>query len=63
MNLSPEWQTLLSKNHHEAIHCSSIGDHNALDKVIMQWARENGFIVFTNDLDFGILLNYDIGKA
>ena len=22
----------------------------------MQWARENGCVVFTNDLDFGILL-------
>ena len=28
----------------------------ATDDVIMSWARENGYIVFTHDLDFGILL-------
>jgi predicted nuclease of predicted toxin-antitoxin system len=29
---------------------------NAADSVNMQWARENGCVVFTHDLDFGILL-------
>jgi predicted nuclease of predicted toxin-antitoxin system len=28
----------------------------ATDDVIMSWARDNGYIVFTHDLDFGILL-------
>ena len=32
------------------------GSMRATDDVIMSWARENGFIVFTHDLDFGVLL-------
>lgn len=28
----------------------------ATDNVIMSWARENGYVVFTHDLDFGVLL-------
>jgi predicted nuclease of predicted toxin-antitoxin system len=28
----------------------------APDEVIMTWARENNYVVFTHDLDFGILL-------
>jgi len=33
-----------------------VGDVRAQDEVIMSWARENGYIVFTHDLDFGVLL-------
>lgn len=40
----------------ESIHWSTVGDIRAKDEVIMSWARENGFVVFTHDLDFGILL-------
>lgn len=35
---------------------SNIGDPRATDRVIMNWASTNGYVVFTNDLDFGILL-------
>jgi hypothetical protein len=28
----------------------------APDDIIVSWARENGYIVFTHDLDFGVLL-------
>ena len=28
----------------------------ATDEVIMSWARENRYVVFTYDLDFGVLL-------
>jgi predicted nuclease of predicted toxin-antitoxin system len=58
MNLSPEWVALLLQNGHEALHWSSIGRHNAPDSEIMQWARENRAVVFTHDLDFGILLSH-----
>ena len=37
------------------VHWSTV-DIRAADDVIMSWARENGFIVFTHDLDFGVLL-------
>jgi predicted nuclease of predicted toxin-antitoxin system len=56
MNLSPEWQPLLRENGFEAVHWSDIGAHDAPDAEIMQWARDNGCVVFTHDLDFGILL-------
>jgi predicted nuclease of predicted toxin-antitoxin system len=42
---------------HEAKHWSEIGAADASDEVIMHWCRENGFVVFTHDLDHGILLH------
>lgn len=56
MNLSPEWVAALNANGVEAIHWASVGDARAEDSVIMEYARINGFIVFTHDLDFGTLL-------
>ena len=56
MSLSPQWVELFSKHGIDALHWSTIGDHGAKDHVIMQWAREKEWIVFTNDLDFGTLL-------
>ena len=56
MNLSPEWQSFLRQNGFESIHWSSVGAANAPDAEIMQWARDNDCVVFTHDLDFGILL-------
>jgi len=56
MNLSPEWVPLLHGHGFEAIHWSAIGAGHAPDTEIMQWARDNHCVVFTHDLDFGILL-------
>ena len=56
MNLSPAWVALLESDGHEAKHWSQAGSPSAPDTEIMQWARENGFVVFTHDLDFGALL-------
>ncbi len=56
MNLSPKWSEVLSRHGHEAVHWSTIGEFNADDFEIMRWAAENGYIVFTHDLDFGALL-------
>ena len=56
MNLSPDWAPFLKAAGFEAIHWSLIGKINAEDPEIMKWARENGFIVFTHDLDFGTAL-------
>ena len=56
MNLSPDWVKVLERAGWEARHWSTVGDMRATDDVIMSWARENGFIVFTHDLDFGVLL-------
>lgn len=56
MNLSPDWAGVLTEGGWETIHWSGVGDIQAPDRVIMQWARDNGYVIFTHDLDFGILL-------
>ena len=56
MNLSPGWVGFLRENGFEAVHWSTVGDPRASDTTIMTWARENGRIVFTHDLDFSALL-------
>lgn len=56
MNLTPEWAVIFNRHGWEAVHWSAIGDPKAKDRVIMEWARVNGYVVFTHDLDFGALL-------
>jgi predicted nuclease of predicted toxin-antitoxin system len=56
MNLSPSWVEVLEQQGWETAHWSTIGDPRAPDEVIMDWARDNGYVVFTHDLDFGTLL-------
>ena len=56
MNLSPIWVDALRQEGVEAVHWQTVGDPRAQDAVIMAWARDNGYIVFTHDLDFGVLL-------
>ncbi len=56
MNLSPEWVPYLQEHGFESIHWSAIGAYRAPDTEIMQWARDHDCVVFTHDLDFGILL-------
>ncbi len=56
MNLSPLWASLLRENGYDAKHWSEIGAGDAPDSEIMKWAGQNGYIVFTHDLDFGTLL-------
>lgn len=56
MNLLPSWVTFLCQHNIEAIHWSSVADGRASDSEIMTWVLENGYIVFTHDLDFTTLL-------
>lgn len=56
MNLSPSWVPALERHGFSAIHWSSVGDGQATDSLILKWAREQGCVVFTNDLDFGSIL-------
>jgi|SRR5579859_1272517 len=56
MNLSPLWVPFLEKNGIEAAHWSTISKPSAPDSQILDYAAANGFVVFTHDLDFGILL-------
>jgi len=57
MNLSPEWVTLFEQQAWQALHWSTVGDPRATDSDIMEWARVNGYIVFTHDLNFGTPLS------
>ena len=56
MNLSPDWVAVLKAAGWEAVHWSKVGNLRAADSEIMAWAKQNGHIVFTHDLDFGSLL-------
>ena len=56
MNLPPIWVDFLENEGFQAIHWSNVGSHGASDKEIMTWAKEQGYVVFTHDLDFGALL-------
>ncbi len=62
MNLSPRWVKLLADADIEAIHWSSIGAPTARDIDIMGIAREKGYVVLTQDLDFGTILAATQGK-
>jgi predicted nuclease of predicted toxin-antitoxin system len=52
MNLPPRWVEFLATKGIEAMHWSTVGDPRATDAVIMQWASERSYAVFTHDLDF-----------
>ena len=56
MNLSPLWVGFFDQNGYAAVHWSNIGNCDASDREIMKFASTHGYIVFTNDLDFGTLL-------
>jgi predicted nuclease of predicted toxin-antitoxin system len=58
MNLSPSWVPVLERNGFPAVHWSAVGEGSAPDPVVLSWARDNGYILFTNDLDFGAILAF-----
>lgn len=63
MNLSPEWVAFLADHGFEAVHWSAVGVPTAPDAEIMQWARNQMRVVFTHDLDFGILLAHTLAST
>ena len=62
MNLSPRWVKFLQANNIEVMHWLDCGPPNATDSEIMAYARENGLIIFTHDLDFSTLLAHSKDK-
>ena len=56
VNLAVRWANMLSSRGIDAVHWTSIGAANAQDIEIMSYARQNGYSVFTNDLDFSAIL-------
>ena len=63
MNLSPNWVDFLAQADIQSVHWSTVGEPNAPDTAIMEWARTNKHIVFTHDLDFGTLLALTQAKS
>ena len=55
MNLSPEWESVFAE-YCDIEHWSRIGDSDTPDELILQWAKERGHVILTNDLDFGAIL-------
>jgi predicted nuclease of predicted toxin-antitoxin system len=56
MNLSPAWAPVLNRAGFQCTHWRDVGKVDAPDTVVMTWAREYGYVVFTHDMDFGTLL-------
>jgi predicted nuclease of predicted toxin-antitoxin system len=56
MNLTPAWVEFFAANGIDSVHWSTVGDPKALDPEIMAFAKDNGLVVFTHDLDFGDIL-------
>jgi predicted nuclease of predicted toxin-antitoxin system len=56
MNLSPRWVESLTAAGIESTHWSTIGAPSASDSDLMSFARNEGYVVLTHDLDFGSIL-------
>jgi predicted nuclease of predicted toxin-antitoxin system len=56
LNLPPSWVAFLAEHGFESLHWSSVGDLKAPDTEILAWARQNGYLVMSHDLDFSRLL-------
>jgi len=56
MNLTPAGCEVLATAGHEAEHWSHLGPPDATDEEILDFARRGGWVVVTQDLDFGSLL-------
>ena len=56
VNLAVRWAAMLSGRGIEAVHWTAIGAANTQDIEIMTYARQNGYSILTNDLDFSAIL-------
>jgi len=57
MNIPFKYAALLTKRGIECLRWSDVGSPNATDLEIMEYARNNDFIVLTFDLDFSVILS------
>ena len=56
VNLSKKWAAELRNAGHEAAYWTEFGRETDADDIVMLWARENGAVVLTCDLDFSAIL-------
>jgi predicted nuclease of predicted toxin-antitoxin system len=62
MNLSPRWASLLTSAGFEAEHWTALGYGGAAGFEIMTFAKVNGYVVLTHDLDFSAILAVTQGE-
>jgi len=62
MNLTPRWVKVLSTAGISSAHWSSIGSASAPDTEIIGHARDEGWVILTQDLDFGTILAVTRGE-
>ena len=62
MNLSPRWVTVLADAGISSTHWSNVGPVKAPDPEIMAYARDQGWVILTQDLDFGTILAVTHGE-
>ena len=58
MNLTPRWVHFFEEAGRACVHWSSLGPSDAPDADICAHAREEGYVLVTNDLDFPQILAY-----
>jgi predicted nuclease of predicted toxin-antitoxin system len=58
MNLTPRWVAALNRVGYATVHWSAVGPIGAADSTICEYARDHGFVLITNDLDFPRILAY-----
>jgi predicted nuclease of predicted toxin-antitoxin system len=56
MNLTPRFAEFFRQRGADAQHWSALGNPDASDQEIMEYATENGYVVVTLDLDFSAIL-------
>ena len=56
MNLTMRWVPFLKASGHDVAHWGSVGAVSASDQEIFDYARLNGYVLLTNDLDFPRIL-------
>ena len=56
MNLSPAWCKYFAEKGIKSVHWSDIGKGNETDSIIFKYASDDDYVIFTHDLDFGVLL-------
>lgn len=62
MNLSPRWVDTFACHNIQAVHWSHLGQMDAPDSEIMRIAADDGYVVFTHDLDFSAILAATQGR-
>lgn len=57
MNLSHLWIEILEHHVAEIVHWSHVGSKTETDPAIVDFARREGYVILTQDLDFGAILS------